>query len=231
MDNVRLKSSFSVERAHKAQVVLSKKVIFEDRIPETIQTVAGVDVAYTKNLSIAAVVVLDYHALKLKEAQVSICVTSFPYIPTLLSFRELPPSLQCIHKLQTNPDIFLVNGHGYAHPYRCGFACHLGLALKKPTIGVAKNILTGTVDKEFNEKLAPLRDQGETIGVQVKKESKMKPVYVSVGNMISLGTAIKVVKHCMGQESIPEPLVLAHRMATDEKRKINMTTGYTRSVE
>jgi deoxyribonuclease V len=125
----------------------------------------------------------------------------------------------------------LVDGHGYAHPYRCGFACHLGLALKKPTIGVAKNILTGTVDKEFNEKLAPLRDQGETIGVQVKKESKMKPVYVSVGNMISLETAIKVVKHCMGQESIPEPLVLAHRMATDEKRKINMTTGYTRSVE
>jgi deoxyribonuclease V len=230
MDNVRLKSSFSVERAHKAQVVLSKKVIFEDRIPETIQTVAGVDVAYTNNLSIAAVVVLDYHALKLKEAQVSICETSFPYIPTLLSFRELPPSLQCIHKLQTDPDIFLVDGHGYAHPYRCGFACHLGLALRKPTIGVAKNILTGTVDKEFNEKLVTLRDQGETIGVQVKKEPNMKPVYVSVGNMISLETAIKVVKHCMNQESIPEPLVLAHRMANDEKRKINKATGYTRSV-
>jgi deoxyribonuclease V len=231
MDNVRLKSSFSVERAHKAQVALSKKVIFEDRIPEIIQTVAGVDLAYIDNLSIAAVVVLDYDDLKMKEAQVSICETGFPYIPTLLSFRELPPALQCIHKLQTSPDIFLVDGHGYAHPYRCGFACHLGLTLKKPTIGVAKSILIGTVDKEFNEKLAPLRDHGETIGVQVKKEPNMKPMYVSVGNMISLETAIKIVKHCMDPEPIPKPLVLAHRMANDEKRKINMSTRHTRSVE
>lgn len=231
MDNVRLKSSFSVERAHKAQVALSKKVIFEDRIPKIIQTVAGVDLAYVDNLSIAAVMVLDYDALKMKEAQVSVCETSFPYIPTLLSFRELPPALQCIHKLQTNPDIFLVDAHGYAHPYRCGFACHLGLALKRPTVGVAKHILTGTVDKESNEKLTLLRDHDETIGAQVKKEPNNKPVYVSVGNMISLETAIKVVRHCMDTKSIPKPLMLAHRMANDEKRKINMSTRHTRSVE
>lgn len=224
MNAVRLKSSFSVKKAHETQISLSKKIVFENKVPIRIRTVAGVDVAYANNFSVAAVAVLDYDTLKLAEAKTAICETSFPYIPTLLSFREVSPAVKCIRKLQTCPDIFLVDGHGYAHPYRCGSACHLGLVLRKPTIGVAKSILVGAVDTETNEDIALLNDSGETIGAQIRIKPHLKPVYVSVGNMISLETAIKTVRHCMISGRIPEPLLIAHRIANTEKRKINMPT-------
>jgi len=231
MSNTRLKSSFSIERAHRAQIALSKRLIFEDQIPETIRFVAGVDVAYTDKFSIAAVAVLDYNTLEMKETKVSVSKTSFPYIPTLLSFRELPAAAKCIRKLQTVPDIFLVDGHGYAHPYRCGFACHLGLYLKKPTIGVAKKILAGTVMEEVEGKADLLVDHDEIIGAEVRKQPSTKPVYVSVGNMLSLETAIRVVTHCIDLKSIPKPILLAHNIANEKKREINKSTRNTRSAQ
>jgi deoxyribonuclease V len=219
---VRLKPYLSVDKAHNAQMVLSKRIISKDHLPEMITSIAGIDVAYVDGLSIAVAAVLDYGDLKLKEVQTTISETLFPYIPTLLSFRELPPAMQCIHKLQTRPDVFLVDGHGYAHPYRCGFACHLGLVLKKPTIGVAKSILVGKVDRDLNEEISLLRHSGETIGAEIRSESHSKPVYVSVGNMVSLRTAVRIVKHCTTKGRIPAPLLLAHRIANAAKRKINM---------
>ena len=222
MNAARLKPYFSVEKAHHAQMVLSKRIISKDHIPEKIGSIAGIDVAYANGLSIAAAAVLDYDDLELKEVQTTISETLFPYIPTLLSFRELPPAIQCIHKLQTSPDVFLVDGHGYAHPYRCGFACHLGLVLKKPTIGVSKSILVGKVDKDANKEISLLRHSGEVVGAEIRSESHSKPVYVSIGNMISLQTAIRVVKHCTTRGRIPDPLLMAHRIANAAKRKINM---------
>jgi deoxyribonuclease V len=100
----------------------------------------------------------------------------------------------------------------------------LGLVLRKPTIGVAKSILVGTVDTETNEDIALLNDSGETIGAQIRIKPHLKPVYVSVGNMISLETAIKTVRHCMISGRIPEPLLIAHKIANTEKRKVNMPT-------
>ena len=88
MDATGITSKFSIEKAHKTQLKLSKQIIFEDRLPEKIRYVAGVDVAYGKGLSIGAVAVLDYDSLKLVESQTALCKTRFPYIPTLLSFRE-----------------------------------------------------------------------------------------------------------------------------------------------
>ena len=218
----RLRPYFSVEKAHNAQMVLSKRIVFEDHIPGKIESIAGIDVAYANGLSIAAAAVLDYDDLELKEVQTTISETLFPYVPTLLSFRELPPAMRCIHKLQTSPDVFLVDGQGYAHPYRCGFACHLGLVLKKPTIGVAKSVLVGKVDKDANKEIRLLRHSGEIIGAEIRSESHSKPVYVSIGNMISLQTAIRVVKHCTMGGRIPNPLLIAHRIANGAKRKINM---------
>jgi deoxyribonuclease V len=160
------------------------------------------------------------------ETQAALCETRFPYIPTLLSFREIPPAFLSIKKLQVEPDVFLVDGHGFAHPYRCGFASHLGLVVGKPTIGVAKARLFGKVEStESEDNVAFLRHKGEVVGSIVTTKRGCNPVYVSVGHMVSLETAIKIVKHCTCHSRIPEPVLKAHEMATLEKRKINIASG------
>lgn len=220
MNLAKLKPWFSVEKAHKAQLQLSKRIIFMDKLPKKIRYIAGVDVAYADDLSISAVAVLDYDDLHPIEAQTAICKTTFPYIPTLLSFRELPPTMLAIKKLKTQPDLFLVDGQGFAHPYRCGFASHLGIVLGKPTVGVAKSKLIGEAE-DFSEKdYAYLKHEGEIVGAVVKAKLGHKPVYVSVGHMVSLETAIKIVKHCARYSGMPEPLRKAHQTATFKKREI-----------
>jgi deoxyribonuclease V len=223
LTDTKLKSAFSVEKAHRIQLKLSEKLVLKDKIPQPIRFVAGVDVAYTKDFSIAAVAVIDFNSLRMEESQTAICKTCFPYIPTLLSFREIPPAVLAIRKLATRPDVFLVDAHGYAHPYRCGFASHLGLIVNKPTVGVAKSLLIGKVEKTGKERnTGIIRDRGEIIGAQVTTKTGHKPVYVSVGNMISLKTAIKIVKHCTSNSRLPEPVAMAHKIASTEKRKINI---------
>jgi deoxyribonuclease V len=221
-----IKPFFSVRKAHETQLRLSKQIIFENILPEKIKFVAGVDVAYAREMSIGAVAVLDYDSLKLVESQTAFCKTRFPYIPTLLSFREIPPAVLSIKKLHVQPDVFLVDGQGFAHPYRCGFASHLGLTIRKPTIGVAKSRLFGEVERTENgNEVVPLKHKGEVVGVMVTIKRGCKPVYVSVGHMVSLETAIKIVKHCACHNRIPEPIFKAHEIATLEKRKINMVSA------
>ena len=134
---------FSVLKAQKTQLSLSKKIMAEDQRPQKIELIAGVDVAYTKEQAIGAVAVLNYKTLELLEKRSATCQVKFPYIPTLLSFREIPPAVACIKKLRRQPDVLLVDGHGAAHPYGCGFASYLGLVVGKSTVGVAKSILVG----------------------------------------------------------------------------------------
>jgi deoxyribonuclease V len=216
-------ANFSIEKAHKAQLRMSRQIIFEDKLPMRIRYVAGVDIAYTKNFSISAVAVLDYETLELVEVKTAICKTCFPYIPTLLSFREIPPTIQCIRKLSVQPDVFLVDGQGFAHPYRCGFASHLGLVIGKPTIGAAKSRLVGEVENGKGKETAYLKHDGEVIGAVVKTKMKSKPIFVSVGHMVSLETTLKIVKQCSPNNRIPEPTLKAHETATAEKRKLNIS--------
>ena len=209
---------FSISKAHKLQTRLAEKIITEDRLPQKINYIAGVDVAYAGELAIGAVAVLDYESLELLELQTATCRAKFPYIPTLLSFREIPPTVACIKKLKLQPDILLADGQGIAHPYRCGFASHLGLAIGKPTIGVAKSRLIGKPTKIAGEDF--LVQKGQVISAVVTTKEGAKPVYVSVGHMVSLGTAVKIVKHCARNSRIPEPILQAHRIASEEKRKV-----------
>lgn len=214
---------FSVEKARKAQQLLSKQVICEDKLPEIIKYVGGVDVAYYEGISIGAVAVLCFNSLALIESQTAHCKTMFPYVPTLLSFREVSPAVLAIKKLQIMPDVFLVDGQGIAHPCRCGFASHLGLAIDKPTIGVAKSLLCGEVGEFSEEGWAPLTDKGEVIGAAVVTVSGKKPVYVSVGHKISLDKAINIVRHFSHRNRVPEPIREAHRIANEEKKKLEST--------
>ncbi|MEM2080671.1 MAG: endonuclease V [Candidatus Bathyarchaeia archaeon] len=207
--------NFSVSRAHCAQLNLAKKVICEDNLPDKINFVAGIDVAYAGELAVGAVAVLDYASLELLESQTAICKVRVPYIPTLLSFRELPAAIACIKKLRLQPDVVLVDGQGVAHPYRCGFASHLGLAIGKPTVGVAKSRLVGKLAGLGDDVF--LVDKGQIIGSVVVTKIGSKPVYVSVGHLISLKTAIRFVKHCVKCSRIPEPLLLAHKIASKKR--------------
>ena len=202
------------------QLRLSKQVIHEDTLPETIDYVAGVDVAYTKEMSIGAVAVLDFASLSLVESQVVRLKTRFPYIPTLLSFREIPPAYSAIKKLRTRPDVFLVDGQGFAHPYRLGFATHLGLAIDRPTIGVAKSLLCGKVEPVGEHGWAPLTDRGEIIGAEVVTKAGTKPIYVSVGHRVQLKRSIEIVSNCTRTYRIPEPTRRAHILANEEKKKL-----------
>lgn len=214
------KLAFSAKKAHATQLRLSRRIVFEDRLPEKIGLVGGVDVAYTGDVSVGVAVVLEYDSLRLVEAQVAIRKTVFPYVPTLLSFREIPPAMQAIRKLRVRPDVFLVDGQGFMHPYRCGFASHLGIVLNMPTIGVAKSRLIG--EAECTEAVqVPMKYKGEVVGAAVTTRKGCRPVYVSVGHMVSLERAVEVVKHCARGCRIPKPVLEAHRLAALEKRKIN----------
>jgi deoxyribonuclease V len=210
-----LPHNFSVKKAHHTQLLLSKLVIHEDRLPSEIRLVGGVDVAYVGDVGVAAVVVLDYCTLEPLETTVAIHPVTMPYVPTLLSFRELPPAIVAIRQLKLQPDVFLVDAQGWAHPYRCGFACHLGLALGRPTVGVAKSRLIGEETEVGGRTL--LLDKGEVIGEAVTTQEGIKPVYVSIGHMVSLETAVQIVRHC-SRSRIPEPTLQAHNLATKIKQ-------------
>jgi deoxyribonuclease V len=216
-------TKFSVSKAHKAQMYLSRKITSEDRLPVKINLIAGIDVAYAGELAIGAAVVLDYDSLELLESQTATSRVKLPYIPTLLSFREIPPAIACIRRLKRQPDVFLVDGQGVAHPFGCGFASHLGLAVGKPTIGVAKSRLIGTPTNSADSVF--LVENNQIIGSVVTTKANSKPVYVSIGHLISLETALKIVKHCVLNSRIPQPLSQAHRIASEERRRVLSKTS------
>lgn len=211
---------FSIERARRIQESLSRRVIVEDCFSKPIELVAGVDVAYAHGFSFGAAVVLEYGSMKPVESSVARVETRFPYIPTLLSFREIPPAVSAIRKLTVKPDVFLVDGQGIAHPYRLGFASHLGVTLDIVTVGVAKSLLCGDIGEGGCEFWKPIIFGGEVVGGAVFTKFGAKPIYVSVGHKISLETAIKIVLDCSREHRIPEPLRMAHMLAEKTKRGI-----------
>jgi deoxyribonuclease V len=166
---------------------------------------------------------MDYGSLEFREGQTVAQRVKFPYVPTLLSFRELPVAVACLQKLKLQPEVLLIDGHGKAHPYGCGLASHLGVVLGKATVGVAKNRLIGK-PKRIGENVF-LIWQGEVVGAVVATRKSGKPVYVSVGHMISLSTAVEIVKHCSIVSRVTEPIRLAHRLASEERKAKNAVSA------
>ena len=157
-------------------------------------------------------------------------MTQFPYIPTFLSFRELLPTISAIKHLKIKPDILLVDGHGYAHPRHLGFASHLGLVLNTPTVGISKKILCGEVIEKRKKCERPVQDiiyKGEIIGKSISVNPNVKPIYVSLGHMISLKTALKIVLHCLRKFRIPEPIRFAHILANRGKNRYSKNYSNT----
>lgn len=183
--------------------------------PTNVRLVAGIDVALPPNEARAAVVVDSYPDLHLLEETTATCPLTFPYVPGLLSFREAPTIIAACEKMPLEPDLVIVDGHGYSHPRRLGIASHIGLFLDRPTIGCAKSLLVGKHRPvgENRGDWEPVDDRGEVIGAAVRTRVGVKPVYVSVGNQISLDAAIRWVLACARGYRLPEPQRQAHRAA------------------
>jgi len=217
------KVRISARKAHHTQRILSSKIIREDRLPLEDRYVGGVDVAFQGNYSIGAAVSLEFKSLQLVETKTAVVKTRIPYIPTLLAFREVPAALSAFRRLSVMPDVLLVDGHGLAHPYRLGFASHLGLLVPIPTIGVAKSLLCGEVQScGGGENWRPIVHREEVVGAEVVTVRGVKPVYVSVGNRISLERAVEIVSRSAHSYRIPEPIRHAHIAANHEKEKLKL---------
>lgn len=166
-------------------------------------------------MATAAVVIVSWPGLEIAEVKVVRGKAEFPYVPGLLSFREVPLLLAAFRELALVPDLVLVDGQGRAHPRRFGLACHLGLALDRPAIGCAKSVLCGSVQPIGEEagSRADITDGNETIGAALRTRNRVKPVYVSVGHKIDLPSALSWTMQCCRGSRIPEPLRLAHQAA------------------
>jgi deoxyribonuclease V len=173
---------------------------------EELEYVCGIDVSYVK---------MKRRSWQVIEAVNMSIRTTEPYIPGLLMIREAKPVLATLKLLKKDFDLLLIDGHGVLHPRRCGLACFIGVVTNKPTIGVGKHLLCGTVRKDHF-----IDDGGQIIGFKVSNaRNAKKSVYISVGNLISLVTSIRIVQELTKEGHwIPEPLRIAD---INSKNKLN----------
>jgi deoxyribonuclease V len=213
--------------ARELQRKLAPLVRQEPLDVEAVRLVAGADISFDKTPGgqaetpvCAGFVTLRLPELTLQEWSGVRTVAHFPYIPGLLSFREVPPLLEAWADLQERPDALLADGQGLAHPRRFGLACHLGLLLDLPTVGVAKSLLVGKhgpVPEEAGG-WAPLEDRGEVVGAALRTWPGVSPVYVSIGHRIDLPGAVALVMRCLGHVRVPETTRYAHQYVNDLRR-------------
>ncbi len=205
------------EQAIAVQQNLRDQIVLSDDLG-TVRYVAGVDVGFEADGTItrAAVAVLTLEGLELVDRAIARRPTSFPYIPGLLSFREVPAVLDALAKLTIVPDLLLCDGQGTAHPRRFGIACHLGLLSNLPAIGVAKSLLVGKHAELGRDRGSqqPLIHKGETIGVALRTRTGTKPLFISPGHRISLDSAIAYTLQCTPKYRLPETTRQAHKLAS-----------------
>lgn len=184
---------------------------------------AGVDCAFSADGSrcLAAAVLFDLEAGAPVETRGASRPLRFPYVPGLLSFREAPAILAALRRLRGRPDALLVDGHGLAHPRRFGIACHLGVLVGVPTVGVAKSRLCGEHGEPGPRRgaRAALVHEGERVGTVLRTREGSRPVYVSVGHLVDLASAEAIVLAAGAGHRLPEPTRLADRAVAEAKRR------------
>jgi len=202
----------------KIQEQVAQKVIQSDGF-DRLDTIAGCDVSFARgDRAFAAAVVLNYRDLEAIKERVLRVKLKFPYLPTFLAFRELEALLRVLKGIDA--DVYMVGAQGIAHPRRAGLASHLGVVLDRPTLGVAKSRLCGEAEGPVKGRgsFSLLRDKGEIVGAVVRTRETGRPVYVSVGHRLSLSTAIRITLETTRGHRLPEPLRLAHDLATKAMR-------------
>ncbi|WP_211228415.1 deoxyribonuclease V [Glycomyces tenuis] len=181
-----------------------------------VETVAGLDIAYDKDGDdvVATAVVLRRGDLEVLDQAVVRGRSDFPYVPGLLAFRELPMLLRAVESLKVTPDVFVCDGYGLAHPRRFGLACHLGVVLDVPSIGVAKSPPHVSVAEPGTRRgdWSPIHSGEEVIGCALRTREEVKPIYVSVGHRCTLDTARELVLELAPDYRLPEPIRAADHL-------------------
>lgn len=182
-----------------------------------VKYVAGADVSTEGNVAYATVVVLSFPDLALVEVQGFRAPLTFPYVPGLLSFREIPSVARALEKVRTPVDAVIFDAQGLAHPRRMGLASHMGLFLDVPTVGCAKSRLVGEYEEPGLEKgsATDLVHRGEVVGRVLRTRTNVSPVFVSVGNGLDLDSAAKLVLACCTKYRLPETTRHAHKTANE----------------
>jgi len=195
------------------QLRLRGRVERRDRIGR-VRRIAGIDVGVRDGRARAAIVVMTPE-LEVVETRTAEVAASFPYVPGLLAFRELPAIRRAFRGLTNKPDLAVVDGHGVAHPRRFGIACHVGVEFGVPSIGCGKSLFVGEHDEPGADRgsWAELRHRGETIGAAVRTREGVRVVYVSTGHRVSLSTAIRWILRLAPRYRIPEPIRAADARA------------------
>jgi len=207
--------------ARRLQEELASRVVAGPALDlDGVRYVAGADVSTTGDRAYATVVVLEFPALTLVEVQGFEAPLQFPYVPGLLSFRELPPVVGALEKVETAVDALILDAQGLAHPRRMGLASHLGIFIDVPTVGCAKSRLVGRLEEPEKEKgsATDLVHRGEVVGKVVRTRANVSPVFVSVGNRIDLRSAVELVLACCMKYRLPETTRQAHNAANRLRR-------------
>jgi deoxyribonuclease V len=211
------------KEAAALQAEWAEKVVRQGSLAD-VNLIAGADAAFARNPDrcIAGVVVWDCRLHQVVEEKTVVRPITFPYVPGLLSFREAPAVLEAIEQLDSEPDAFMFDGHGFSHPRRFGLACHVGVLLDRPSIGCAKSRLVGDYVEPDADRgaTAPLLDGQCTIGTVLRTRDKVKPVFVSVGHLTNVASAARLVLRCCSQYRLPEPTRLADRLVTYAKKEL-----------
>lgn len=217
--------TFELHHAHpwdvtpKEAIRIQKKLADEVQatpLEQPVETVAGIDVSIRDDTAQAAIAVLQLPELDVIDTAIHRCEVPFPYVPGLLSFREMPALLPALEQLTVRPDVLMTDSQGLAHPRRFGLACHLGVLLDGPALGVAKSRLTGEPTGDLGTEKGsrvPLMDDGEQVGTLLRTRTDVKPVYVSIGHRVTLDDAVRVTLACSPRYKIPEPTRQAHTLS------------------
>ncbi len=218
--------SLSPKEAIALQKSLSAQIVIQP-LPARFEIIGAADISYSRHsdLLIAVILTFGWPGLELIESVNHICRVTFPYVPGLLSFREVPPLIEAFQKIEQKPDVLLCDGQGIAHPRKLGFAAHLGLYLGIPTVGCAKSRLCGDHESFPLKKGAskPLLLNGERIGLVYCSRDGVKPIFISPGHLSDVPSSKRLITRCIRRYRIPEPLRLAHieanrcRVANNEK--------------
>ncbi|MEM1243606.1 MAG: deoxyribonuclease V [Pseudomonadota bacterium] len=218
-------ATITAKQAIALQRELAEKVRIEN-LTKSLRYIAGLDCAFSrdKTTCLAACVLWDKQEKQIVEITTAAMPLEFPYIPGLLSFREAPTMLTAFKKLNHKVDAILVDGHGLAHPRQFGIACHIGVETNLPTIGCAKSRLVGDhiAPKTTRGSTAHLTYKNNIIGQVVTTRNKVKPVYISIGHLIDLNTAVTTILECSAGLRLPEPTRLADRKVAEFKRQLEI---------
>jgi deoxyribonuclease V len=197
----------------REQLKLAPKIKLQDSFSK-VTLIAGIESIHFQNRIMASVVVCKFPSMEVIEKKTYVLDDPLPYRPGFQAYREMPAMIEAINLLDNDPDVLIILGNGIAHPRKIGLASHLGLSLNKPTIGVIEKLQYGKI---VNGKII---NNNEFVGFEVKTREHAKPIYISPGHQITLGSTINIIKESIRfPHKMPEPIHLAHKIGIKKTKK------------